>query len=293
MYQPHAIPTDDLTLACFMLGEGAPVILINGGPGDDHRYLRPVAAAMADRLPVRCILYDQRGCGESRLERQDAETLHIQRFFADIDAIRRHFGYARISLFGHSWGAMLALAYAAEHPDAVDRQVLVGLGPLNPEMQAVARANNRHVLSEPERLALGDVKRARRAALEAGDVATFAALHQRQMREFSARSWFHNPDVAARFAEDFCDGYNFNPRITPLVWPSVMALDMLERARGLAVPSLIVYGYQDFEPITQAYVLAERMSRAEVCLLNECGHVPWLEQPEAFFAAVQALIGGE
>ena len=50
-----------------------------------------------------------------------------------------------------------------------------------------------------------------------------------------------------------------------------------------AGPLLIVYGYQDFEPITRAYLPRDRLPHARASLLNECGHHPWLEQPEAFF----------
>jgi proline iminopeptidase len=288
MIHPHTVTTDEVDLACTILGDGPPLLFINGGPGDTHRYLLPVAERMADRF--RCILYDQRGCGASRLDRLDDATLHVQRFVADIEAIRCDLGYDRLNVFGHSWGAMLALIHAAVHPDSVERQVLVGLGPLDAAQSAVARANLLRPLDPAERAALAALKQARKDALEADDLANHAEMHIRQMREFSARGWFHKPEAAAAFAEAFAAGYDCNPRITPHVWPSVMAMDIFGQIEGLTVPTLVVYGCQDFEPITQAYLLRERMPRAEVCLINECGHVPWLEQPEAFYEAVASFL---
>ncbi len=43
---------------------------------------------------------------------------------------------------------------------------------------------------------------------------------------------------------------------------------------------LVVHGYQDFEPVTQAYTLRELVPQTRIAFLNECGHVPWLEQPD-------------
>lgn len=47
----------------------------------------------------------------------------------------------------------------------------------------------------------------------------------------------------------------------------------------------VVYGAQDSEPITQAYDLQRRLGSVDVHLINRSGHIPWLEQPEAFFQA--------
>jgi pimeloyl-ACP methyl ester carboxylesterase len=58
----------------------------------------------------------------------------------------------------------------------------------------------------------------------------------------------------------------------------------------ITAPVLIVYGYQDFEPITQAYLLREQLPHAQLCLLNECGHLPWLEQPELFYTALTEFL---
>jgi len=287
-WQPHRVPTADVELACHTRGEGPPVVFINGGPGDDHRYLRPVAEPLVDRF--RCILYDQRGCGESRLDRLDGETLDVGRFIDDVDAVRRHFGHERVQLVGHSWGALLALFYAAHHPDAVAGQVLVGMGPLDEAMGAVAAANLRQPLSLAERAALEDLRARRRAAIAAGDLDTHAELHIRQLAEFASRSWFYDPGVVAPFVEAFRTLYQYNPHITPVLWPTAQRQAIADKIDGLPVPTLVVYGYQDFEPITQAYLLRERMPHVEVCLINECGHVPWLEQPAAFYAALEGFL---
>jgi proline iminopeptidase len=149
-WREHVLPIPDGTLAWYDAGAGPTVVWINGGPGDDHHYLRTVAAPFTARL--RCVLYDQRGCGGSRLERLDAATLDVARFVADLEALRDALGEERLRLVGHSWGATLALLYAAAHPECTERVALVGMGPTDDEMDAVAAANLLKPLSAAERV---------------------------------------------------------------------------------------------------------------------------------------------
>ena len=86
-------------------GAGEPLILCTGGPGSCD-YLGPVAA-MIDDL-VRVIRFEPRGCGRSTT----GGPYDVATCLADLEALRRHFGYERWMIGGHSWGAFLALAYA-------------------------------------------------------------------------------------------------------------------------------------------------------------------------------------
>jgi proline iminopeptidase len=91
-------------------GSGSiPVVLCHGGAGL-WDYLEPVAATLAPIARVH--RWEQRGCGRS--ERTGPYSL--ARFTADIEVLRRNFGHERWLVFGHSWGAGLALRYALAHP---------------------------------------------------------------------------------------------------------------------------------------------------------------------------------
>ncbi len=78
----------------------------------------------------------------------------------------------------------------------------------------------------------------------------------------------------------------------PYLLPSVRQVqdEMWERLSQVTTPVLILYGYQDFEPITQACLLTATMPQAQVSFLNECGHVPWLEQPERCIQALETFL---
>src|SRR5215210_3328068 len=91
-------------------GSGLPVILLHGGPGL-WDYLGPVAATVDDLATV--YRYDQRACGRSSGDGPYAVAGAV----ADLDAVRAAWGVERWTVFGHSWGATLALASAVAHPE--------------------------------------------------------------------------------------------------------------------------------------------------------------------------------
>ena len=102
---------------------GQPALFLHGGPGagckaDDRRWFDP--------RHYRIVLFDQRGAGRSRPSGRLAAntTEHLVR---DIEALRVNLRVERWLLFGGSWGATLALAYAQAHPQRVSALVLRGV----------------------------------------------------------------------------------------------------------------------------------------------------------------------
>lgn len=95
---------------------GAPVLVLHGGPGGRTR-LAPFS--WFDGLPVRCVAFDQRGCGLSTpagaLEHNTLTDL-----VDDIERLRVALDLPAWGVVGGSWGALLAVAYAATHPQRVN-----------------------------------------------------------------------------------------------------------------------------------------------------------------------------
>lgn len=79
-----------------------------------------------DPQRFRIIVFDQRGAGQSRplASTQDNTTADL---VTDLESIRAHLGLDQWMVFGGSWGATLALAYLAEHPQRVSGMVLRGV----------------------------------------------------------------------------------------------------------------------------------------------------------------------
>ena len=98
--------------------DGEPLLLLHGGPGVPDS----MQAAIAPLLPeMRGISFDQRGTGRSRC--LDGRY-GLESYLADIEAIREGLGIGSWHVLGHSWGGLLAQAYAAGHGDRVRSLVL-------------------------------------------------------------------------------------------------------------------------------------------------------------------------
>lgn len=106
------------------------VIVLHGGPGWDSRYLLSIQA-LKDEFFV--VFYDQRGAGLS--QRVPDEQLTYKVMMEDLDAVVGHYGKGRkVSLIGHSWGAMLASLYLAQYPDKLAGVVIAASGPMTGEI---------------------------------------------------------------------------------------------------------------------------------------------------------------
>jgi len=99
-----------------------PAVFIHGGPGGTHLGFARLLG-LADERPI--ILYDQLGSGKS--DRPDnPKDWRVERFVDELEAIRSALGIAKWHIVGHSWGAAVALEYAARFPDRVASTVLGG-----------------------------------------------------------------------------------------------------------------------------------------------------------------------
>lgn len=105
--------------------EGPTVIVLHGGPAAPGS-AAPLARGLAGAFRV--LEPWQRGSGE--------EPLTVARHVADLHEVVLSCGLARPALVGELWGAMLALAYAAAHPESAGPLALVGCGTFDPEARA-------------------------------------------------------------------------------------------------------------------------------------------------------------
>jgi proline iminopeptidase len=102
---------------------GVPVVVLHGGPGGGSS---PMMRRFFDPAHYRIVLFDQRGCGRSR-PHASVEANTTAHLIADIERIRSDLGIGRWIVFGGSWGATLALAYAQTHPIHAAYLVLRGV----------------------------------------------------------------------------------------------------------------------------------------------------------------------
>ncbi|MFF5961097.1 alpha/beta fold hydrolase [Streptomyces luteogriseus] len=266
-------------------GRGAtPLVLCHGGPGlwdmfDD------VAGLLGDLATV--IRWDQRGCGRS--EPCDGPWT-VERFVADLDAVRRHFGLDRTALLGHSWGAQLALHYTLAHPDRVGTLVYVsgtGIGP-DSDWHGAYKENQRARLGERlERLVL------RR------ELTDTPKRDEAREREWAVLHWsaeFPDADRATEHAERMADpwlGINSacNKRLNAAARRVCGTPGLYAACAGLEVPVLIVDGAEDIRPRSAVDSLERALPHVTRVTFPQAGHLPWVEDPQGFREAVAAGLG--
>lgn len=256
------------------VGEGPPVIVLHGGPGAHHDYLRPGFDVLANGRTL--VYYDQRGGGQSAVERDVPVGWREQ--VADLEALRQVWGLERLVLAGYSWGGLLAMLYVTTHPDRVERMALVSPAPA----WRAAREEFEQRFAERN---LAPALQAERKALREGDLRERdPAAYQRRMFELSVVPYFADPSKVGGLT-----AFRVTGRTQQDVWASLGDYDLRPALARLEVPAVVLHGEEDAIPIAAARAAADAL-RAPFHAIPNCGHVPHVEAPEAFAGILEPFL---
>jgi proline iminopeptidase len=248
-------------------GSGPPCLLMHGGLGVDHNYLRGLTA-LADVLHL--IYYDHRCNGIS--EDAPLETLTMPQLADDADGLRAHLGIESSIVFGHSYGGFIALEYVLRHPDRVDRLILSDAAPAGDYAEEIGAAVARRQLP-------ADV-------LEKIN-STPSATNEEFMTWFEAAAplyMYKNPQLLVDGLATTVPNAATAARSMQL-WAEWSVADRLSE---IDVPTLILVGRHDhITPPSQSERLAQAITGAELVVFEESAHFPWLEEPDAYFGTVR------
>lgn len=100
------------------------VVALHGGPSD-HAHMLAMIAPLLDVAQV--VLYDHRGCGRS--EHGDKSLWNMDQWADDVVGVCDVLGIEKPIVFGHSFGGMVAQAYAVRHPGHASSLIFAGTGP--------------------------------------------------------------------------------------------------------------------------------------------------------------------
>src|SRR5215204_4670301 len=125
---PDSIQLSNASLYYEIKGEGLPVLLLSGGPGVSSQQLARLRDSVS--LKYKSILFDQRGTGQSHTFPLDTTTINLKQSVQDIATLLKELKIDKVTIVGHSWGAMLAISFAVDHPSQINKLVLIGSGPL-------------------------------------------------------------------------------------------------------------------------------------------------------------------
>lgn len=278
----------DVTLHGRVRGpDGAPlVVALHGGPGADHRSLLGLEA-LSDTHRV--VVFDQRGAGLS--ERVAPDDLGIASNLDDIDAlIDRFASTSDVHLVGHSWGAMLAVAYLGYRPGRVSKAVLIEPGFLTADGYTDWEARRQRISRSPRvfwaGLKAGFAARnvepkdhdAQRDFL-VGSVVHAFANHPRNPyhcpgKPYSAPSW--------RFGGQASDAFWANPH------PAIAQIE-----QGLGQPNPVLFiagGCNDWTGVALQTDHAAMFPDSRVIEVPGAGHDVVWDQPDAALKAIRTFL---
>ena len=255
------------------------VLVLHGGPGADHAYLLPHFLDLADEFEL--VFYDQRGGGRSRTD--DPAPITWQTHVEDLEHVAAELVPGPLSILGYSWGALLALLYSVEAAHGRRTPAPVRLALVDPA--PISRSARTQFEAEFARRASAPALQAMRAALASSGLRERdPAAHRQRAFELSVAGYFHEPVRAADVTP-----FRVTGRVQTQVWESLGDFDLIPSLAAVHTDVLIVHGRQDPIPLASSAAAAGALG-AQLVVLEDCGHVPYVEQRVQLFEALRVFL---
>jgi pimeloyl-ACP methyl ester carboxylesterase len=254
-----------------IVGGGPPVVLVHGWL-TSSRLWEQLAGRLAQRFTVYTL--DLSGFGESD---KPAAGYGVRNGSRLLYAFCAHFGLTRANVIGHDLGGAMAVKLAADHPDVVGRLVIVST-PADEDQ-----------IDVPTLLWLATLPLV-------GPLFYALGRAVRPVRRLWMRPFVADPDD---LTEEVVDDAG---RSTPAAVAKTLSIGRREISRGrlarqariIKIPLLVVAGEQDQIVDPQSVgVWAGGGDRAEIALIDECGHLPMIERTAEFNAQILAFLTGD
>lgn len=256
------------------VGAGPLVFALHGGPGASHDYLRPQFDLLATGRTL--LYYDQRGGGQSSVRHKVDVTWRAH--VADLEHLVRAEAGGPATLLGFSWGGLLALLFALEHPDLVARLALVGPAPVWMDMR---RRYTDEFARRQNAPAVADARR----TLMASDLPKSSNAYRRRAFELSVAGYFRDPSRAVNLTP-----FKVRQDTQHAVWASLENMDLRIRVGAVSQPTLILHGRHDPVPLEASETLAHLMPDAHLVVFEDSGHALYAEETEKFVREMDGFL---
>lgn len=280
------LPVNGTRLFVHREGEGTadapPLVVIHGGPLLDQTYLRGPLAPLADGREL--VFYDQRLSGRSE-GTVDSASVRLATLVDDLEAIRTTLDLGPVDLLAHSWGGLIAVAYAIEHPEAVRRLVLVSPMAPSARLRQQEETAQRAALEPADTAGTGELRAD--PGVAAGEPAAFEALLVHSFR------WqLHDPALAAELDFHIPDDYGERSLQFSRIGRDLTDYDFTDRLGRITAPTLLVYGDAEVGAPIGGEALGTGIPDVTTLVLEDTGHFAFLESPQRFLAEVRRFLGG-
>jgi len=255
------------------------LLVLHGGPGADHCYLLPQLLHLGEKHDL--LFYDQRGGGRSKSDARVPITwkTHVE----DLGALVQEHQLDPLSIVGYSWGAMLGLLYTLQHrenPHLIppSRLALINPAPLTLEYRRQFEAEFARRQQSPE------IQRLRDELVASNLRESDPQAYRQRAFELGVAGYFSDPGKATDLTP-----FRVVGRVQQSVWESLGDFDLIADLAGVRLPSIIIHGRDDPIPLASSREAASALD-TNLVVLDECGHVPYVEQPAKLFASLDPFL---
>jgi proline iminopeptidase len=270
--------------------DAPPVVFLHGGPGQGSEHFEALGGRFLER-ELRVVYFDQRGSGLS--ERPVNRDYALATMVDDIEALRRQLGMPKLVVMGHSFGAILALEYAAKYPTTTSHVIIVAglwdtqvqcplrlarFAQLRPDVYERARHDT--LASDGSRRNECDIELRARNGL--GD----------DRRLFDLQTIFVDSALAGRLdSVNTARSVVYGSEVNRAVMAAGMNRYRFTRFKALTMPALVISGKHDGAAIPAGLrPLSEKLPHARYVEFENSGHFVYLDEPDRFARVVTAFI---
>jgi proline iminopeptidase len=255
-------------------GKGSPLLLIQGGPGYDHRYFHPHFSELASEHTL--IYTDLRGRYMS--EESTADKCNILQDIHDLEDIRKQLGIQQWNILGHSFGGYIVMVYAELYPQSIKSAITVStpFGYTHNQYDSVTTV----LLSTYAK----DMK-TKEGCMKALIETSFYLTPREDIISYTLQA-FSSYDSYEKF-KIIKNNYLVN---TEESFEKYIGEEPNAKNISLLPVSLMVMaGKQDYVGFWREteQLIKEKQPHATICIFENSSHFPWIEENEKFMRIVK------
>jgi proline iminopeptidase len=289
------VDANELMIYYKILGHGKPLLILHGGPGASHDYFLPYLTPLARHYQL--IFIDERGSGRSQTL-EDVSGYTVENMVEDVEAVRQALHLNRISLLGHSYGGVLAQAYALKYQKNLSHLILASTF-------SSTKAINEVFVRMKDKMP-ADV-RERINQMEAEGLYGHGKDYEksRYTSEYMTAAWGdgyfpyiyqNHPDANY----DPVDNGKMSWDLYREMWGShgefvidgnLKSVEYTDRLSTIKVPTLLVVGDHDESDPSMSQTMHEKIAGSKLVILPKSGHMTFVDQPGMFEKSVEEFLG--
>ncbi len=277
------------------VGQGPPLLVVHGGPGASHDYFLPNFYLLARHN--RLIFIDERGSGKSP-KLDDPKQYTTENMVEDVEAVRQALHLGKVSLLGHSYGGVLAQAYALKYQQNLTHLILASTFPSTKQMNEVL-AREKNAMPADKLKRLEELEQA--GLFDKGE----KWEHGRYPAEYATLAWGFGyfPYLYGARPDPNYDPQGQNTGTSWLLYREMWGSDgefvidgnlknseYVDQLPTIKVPTLIIAGDHDECDPSLSKEMNSKIAGSKLVIVPNAGHMTFEDQPAFFVKTVDDFL---